>query len=100
LLNPGSQGGALHLLEWTPQSGELPRWESGDLVSLCVPADPERARDYSIASITADGSLQLLVRESTRADGSPGLASHWCAAAWPRGCTAADLARAPRLQAR
>ncbi|WP_427770722.1 sulfite reductase subunit alpha [Comamonas thiooxydans] len=77
LLNPGSQGGALYLLEWTPQSGELPHWESGDLVSLCVPADPERARDYSIASITADGSLQLLVRESTRADGSPGLASHW-----------------------
>ncbi|WP_019044012.1 sulfite reductase subunit alpha [Comamonas testosteroni] len=77
LLNPGSQGGALYQLEWTPQSGELPPWESGDLVSLCVPADPERARDYSIASITADGSLQLLVRESTRADGSPGLASHW-----------------------
>jgi len=77
LLNPGSQGGALYQLEWTPQSGELPQWESGDLVSLCVPADPERARDYSIASITADGSLQLLVRESTRADGSPGLASHW-----------------------
>ena len=77
LLNPGSQGGALYQLEWTPQSGEPPPWESGDLVSLCVPADPERARDYSIASITADGSLQLLVRESTRADGSPGLASHW-----------------------
>ncbi|NIF82868.1 nitric oxide synthase [Comamonas sp. Tr-654] len=77
LLNPGSQGGALYQLEWTPQSGELPQWESGDLVSLCVPADPERARDYSIASIAADGSLQLLVRESTRDDGSPGLASHW-----------------------
>jgi len=77
LLNPGSQGGALYQLEWTSQSGELPQWESGDLVSLCVPADPERARDYSIASITADGSLQLLVRESTRADGSPGLASNW-----------------------
>jgi sulfite reductase (NADPH) flavoprotein alpha-component len=77
LLNPGSQGGALHLLEWTPQSGELPQWESGDLVSLCVPADPERARDYSIASITADGSLQLLVRESTRADVHRALPSHW-----------------------
>ena len=55
----------------------MPLWESGDLVSLCVPADPERARDYSIASVMADGSLQLLVRQSTRADGSPGLASDW-----------------------
>lgn len=77
LLNPESQGGALYQLDWVPQTGELPPWESGDLVSLCVPADPERARDYSIASVMADGSLQLLVRQSTRADGSPGLASDW-----------------------
>ena len=89
LLNPGSQGGGLYWLEWKPQpgaqtgaqsgapSGVLPDWQSGDLVSLCVPADPERARDYSIASTPADGSLQLLVRLSTRADGSPGLASDW-----------------------
>ena len=89
LLNPGSQGGGLYWLEWKPQpgaqtgvqsgalSGVLPDWQSGDLVSLCVPADPERARDYSIASTPADGSLQLLVRLSTREDGSPGLASDW-----------------------
>lgn len=77
LLNPGSQGGALYQLDWTPEAGELPQWESGDLVSLCVPADPERARDYSIASVMGDGRLQLLVRESKRTDGSPGLASDW-----------------------
>ena len=77
LLNPGSLGGALYQLEWTAQEGALPEWQSGDLVSLCVPADPGRARDYSIASIPADGSLQLLVRLSTREDGSPGLASDW-----------------------
>lgn len=77
LLNPGSQGGPLYWLEWKPQFGALPQWQSGDLVSLCVPADPERARDYSIASTPADGSLQLLVRQSTREDGSPGLASDW-----------------------
>lgn len=77
LLNPGSQGGALYQLDWIPETGELPPWESGDLVSLCVPADPERARDYSIASVMADGSLQLLVRQSKRADGTPGLASDW-----------------------
>ncbi|MEX8194744.1 sulfite reductase subunit alpha [Comamonas guangdongensis] len=77
LLNPGSEGGPLYLLEWTPQAGELPQWQSGDLVSLCVPAAADRPRDYSIASVTAEGCLQLLVRQSTREDGSPGLASDW-----------------------
>src|SRR5690606_16741550 len=77
LLNPGSQGGGRYQLDWVPQAGQLPPWESGDLVARCVPTDPERARDYSIASIMQDGSLQLLVRQSTRADGSPGLASDW-----------------------
>ncbi|MBV8249848.1 MAG: nitric oxide synthase, partial [Comamonas sp.] len=38
---------------------------------------PDQPRDYSIASVTAEGSLQLLVRQSTREDGSPGLASDW-----------------------
>jgi len=79
-LNPGSQGGAVYLLEWVPRAGELPHWESGDLVSLAVPADPQRTRDYSIASVPQDGSLQLLVRQSLRADGSPGLASGWLCA--------------------
>jgi len=36
-----------------------------------------RPRDYSIASLPGDGHLDLLVRESHRADGSPGLASGW-----------------------
>ncbi len=77
LLNPGSQGGALYQLDWVVKSDELPAWESGDLASLRVPADPEHARDYSIASIMADGNLQMLVRQSVRADGTPGVASGW-----------------------
>lgn len=77
LLNPGSSAGAMVLLEWEAEQGGLPAWEAGDLVSLAVPADPQRPRDYSIASIPADGSLQLMVRQSQRADGSPGLASSW-----------------------
>ena len=77
LLNPGSQGSPVYLLDWQPQSGALPLWESGDLVSLAVPADPQRSRDYSIASVPEDGQLQLLVRQSTRADGTAGLASGW-----------------------
>ena len=80
LLNPGSPGRPLYQLDWVAASGkpeDLPPWQSGDLVSLCVPADPTRARDYSIASIPSEGCLQLLVRQSLRADGRPGLASDW-----------------------
>ena len=80
LLNPGSPGRPLYQLDWVAASGkaeDLPQWQSGDLVSLCVPADPTRARDYSIASIPSDGRLQLLVRQSLRADGAPGVASDW-----------------------
>ena len=80
MLNPGSPGRPLYWLEWTAPSGQLadlPQWQSGDLVSLRVPADQDRARDYSIASIPSEGSLQLLVRQSLRADGTPGIASDW-----------------------
>ena len=34
-------------------------------------------REYSIASLPADGGLHLLVRRMARADGSPGLGSGW-----------------------
>ena len=41
-------------------------------------------REYSIASIPADGRLQLLVRRMARPDGSPGLGSGWlCESAAP-----------------
>lgn len=78
LLNPRSQGGPLYQLDWVAESGrELPHWESGDLASLRVPADPEHPRDYSIASIPRDNVLQMLVRLSVREDGTPGVASGW-----------------------
>ena len=76
-LNPGSQGGPVHLLELVPAGAALPVWHSGDLVELKVPADPDKAREYSIASVPGQGCLQLLVRQSTRADGAPGVASSW-----------------------
>lgn len=97
-LNPGSQGGAVYLLEWEPPGSAMhegrtelaeqgsahtavhdgtAQWESGDLVSLCPPSEPDAPRDYTIASIPQDGSLHLLVRQSQRADGAPGVASHW-----------------------
>ncbi|MYM38314.1 sulfite reductase subunit alpha [Duganella qianjiadongensis] len=76
-VNPGSAGAPLYHLELVPQQGALPLWESGDLVQIAAPAAPEQPREYSIASIPADGSLHLLVRLHSHADGSHGVASGW-----------------------
>jgi len=76
-LNPGSQGAPVFLLELEPPAGAAPpAWESGDLVQVLAPA-ATRPREYSIASIPADGRLHLVVRRERRADGGTGLASGW-----------------------
>lgn len=76
-LNPGSAGGPVFHLELARQAGHAGGWESGDLLQVQVPADPARPRDYSIASIPADGAVHLLVRLEQRDDGTTGLASGW-----------------------
>ena len=75
LLNAGSTGGPVFHLGLTPQAGALPHWASGDLVQVAIASDPARPRDYSIASLPADGELQLLVRQEQHPDGSMGAAS-------------------------
>ena len=105
LLNPGSAGAPLYHLELVPlaaglsdglpdalpntlpdassnalpnrQPDALPDWQSGDLVQVAAPADPSHPREYSIASIPADGAVQLLVRLHSHPDGSHGVASGW-----------------------
>ena len=84
-LNAGSAGAPIYHLELTPEQGALPAWQSGDLVQIAAPADPANARDYSIASIPADGSVQLLVRLHTHEDGSHGIASGWLTQQAPLG---------------
>ena len=80
-LNPGSQGGPCFHLELEPADpAALPAWEAGDLVQVNVPGQPGRPREYSIASVPADRRLHLLVRQTQREDGSPGLASGWLTA--------------------
>jgi len=77
-LNPGSAGAPIYHLELEPMPGNaLPDWQSGDLVQVAAPADPDRPREYSIASIPADGRVHLLVRLHRHGDGSHGLASGW-----------------------
>lgn len=86
-LNPGSEGEAVHHLELVPEHAPLPAWQAGDLVQVEVPTAPGAPRDYSIASVPPDGAVHLLVRQARRADGSPGLASHWLLQAAPLGAT-------------
>jgi len=75
-LNPGSAGGPVFHLGLVPQAGgPLPHWASGDLAQVVVASDPKRPRDYSIASVHADGELQLLVRQERHPDGTLGAAS-------------------------
>jgi sulfite reductase (NADPH) flavoprotein alpha-component len=89
LLNPGSAGDPLYRLALAPVDGVLPTWEGGDLAQVSPPADPEHSREYSIASIPADGRLELLVRLQRREDGSPGAASGWLCV----GASSSDLVR-------
>ena len=76
LLNPGSAGAPVYHIELTPPA-TLPEWQSGDLVQLAAPAEPDRPREYSIASIPVDGAVHLLVRLHRHEDGSHGVASGW-----------------------
>ncbi len=80
LLNPGSQGAPLYLLRFTLEGGgkqRMPPWQAGDLVQVLPPDDAQRPRSYSIASLPADGGLELLVRERRDAQGQLGAASAW-----------------------
>jgi sulfite reductase (NADPH) flavoprotein alpha-component len=75
-LNAGSVGQAVCHIELEPLEDRLPSWQSGDLVQIRVPGDM-RPREYSIASISDDGRIHLLIRQQLRADGSLGIASGW-----------------------
>jgi sulfite reductase (NADPH) flavoprotein alpha-component len=84
-VNPGSQGAPVFHLELEPPAGATPAWEPGDLLQVRVPHAPDAPREYSIASIPADGRAHLLVRQERRADGGLGLASGWLTTGAPVG---------------
>ena len=72
--NPGSQGNPLHWLTLVPTASPLPDWQAGDLLQL-IPhatggthsANTPAPREYSIASVPAQGAIQLLVRHERQA---------------------------------
>ena len=76
-VNPGSSGAPVFHLELEPPAGVTPAWEPGDLLQIRVPHAPDQPREYSIASIPAEGRAHLLVRQERRSDGGLGLASGW-----------------------
>jgi sulfite reductase (NADPH) flavoprotein alpha-component len=76
-LNPGSQGAPVFQLELVRDGDATRGWEAGDLLQIQVPGDPDRPRDYSIASVAAEGAVHLLVRLQIREDGSKGGGSGW-----------------------
>jgi sulfite reductase (NADPH) flavoprotein alpha-component len=56
---------------------ELQAWRGLEPFRLAAQLQPLPHREYSIASIPADGRLELLVRSMRQADGRPGLGSGW-----------------------
>ncbi|WP_454688735.1 sulfite reductase subunit alpha [Achromobacter aloeverae] len=97
--NPGSTGAPCYHLALAPADGEdLPAWQAGDIAEILIGADEDMPsmdtaaavaarRDYSIASLPADGVVQLLVRQRRGADGALGLSSGWLTAHAPLGAT-------------
>lgn len=74
-LNPSSLGGPVFHLALAPPAGAHPQWQAGDIAEIRVSESPEISREYSIASLPADGSLHLLLRRMLRPDGTPGIGS-------------------------
>lgn len=74
------EGGALaEVLSWRrlPHDDAAPATTPQALVDALPPLPH---REYSIASLPADGGVELLVRAMRRADGKPGLGSGWLTA--------------------
>jgi sulfite reductase (NADPH) flavoprotein alpha-component len=81
-LNRGSPGGAVFLVTLEPIEA-LPAWQAGDIAEILpvpfavTPTDAPAHRDYSIASLPDQGTLQLLVRQHRGPDGKLGVGSGW-----------------------
>ena len=97
LLNPGSPGEGVWHLAFEPVDGAL-QWVAGDIAEVGAPAPGGGLahREYSVASLPADGRAEFLVRLMRRPDGTPGLASGWLTQTLEVGETAPVRIRANR----
>ena len=79
-INPGSQGAPAFHLQLTPAHYEIRAdlWQAGDVVEIGPFNSAELPhREYSIASVPAEGSLDLLVRQVRDENNKLGLGSGW-----------------------
>ncbi|MGV9010334.1 sulfite reductase subunit alpha [Brevundimonas sp.] len=78
-LNPGSPGGEAWWLAFEPID-HAPSWVAGDIAEVGLPSrdgQPAASREYSVASLPAEGRAVFIVRRMTAPDGTPGLGSGW-----------------------
>ncbi len=81
-VNPGSNGDPCFHVVLEPIEGAL-AWQAGDIAEIdpfnshASDGPPHPHREYSIASLTDDGALHLLVRQMRRPSGELGLGSGW-----------------------
>lgn len=80
-LNPGSQGDPCFHLVLTPPDETDALWQAGDIAEIgprkTRAGELQPHREYSIASIPADGAVHLLVRQMHQENGQLGLGSGW-----------------------
>jgi sulfite reductase (NADPH) flavoprotein alpha-component len=74
-LNPGSAGAPTYQIVLTPPPEADASWQAGDLIQVLLADEPDRPREYSIASVLADGAVHLLVRLERHANGTCGKSS-------------------------
>lgn len=79
-LNTGSPGNPVYHLRLMSYAGQAPCWQAGDIAEIII-GGAERGehtrREYSIASLPANGSLDLVVRQLVKDNGDLGLGSGW-----------------------
>lgn len=93
-LNPGSPGGEAWSVRLEPVEGPVD-WSAGDLFEL-VTETGDATRDYSIASVPADGGVELIVRLVQTEDGRLGLGSGKLCRLAPEGAILQGRARTNR----
>jgi len=89
LLNPGSAGDPCFHIELRPCDAVNSQWQAGDIAEIdpgnstwnatgaASMSKPLPHREYSIASVPAEGAIHLLVRQMRRPAGETGLGSGW-----------------------
>lgn len=90
VLNPGGQGDPTYRLVFEPIAGPLSddAWAAGDTVEIRPAHRSDVLRQYSIATVPAEGRLALLVRQVRHAGGL-GIGSGWLTDTVPLGTTIA-----------